>query len=116
MTRRWPCIAIAMLCALLAGATSASAACAWVLWSQDPGKPYEVTGSANADGADCKHHALLIRAAVEKMQEKIAAINADKSIPPTRGSDGKILGPLTMPSTTYTCLPDIVDQRGLKGK
>ncbi len=34
MTRRWPCIVIAMLSSLLALATSSAAESAWVLWER----------------------------------------------------------------------------------
>ena len=36
MTNRSPCIVATMCCCLLAGATSASAGCAWVLWGNHP--------------------------------------------------------------------------------
>jgi len=36
MTRRWPRIAITVLCSLTALASSASAECAWVLWQELP--------------------------------------------------------------------------------
>ena len=35
MTRRSPCTVVAMFSSLLATATPASAACAWVLWVDD---------------------------------------------------------------------------------
>ena len=87
--------------------------CAWVLWSQYPDEPYQVVG-AFADQAGCEHDALGARAVEKEIQKTTAAVNADKSIPPTRMPNGKILGPVTVPPVTYMCLPDTIDPRGAK--
>ncbi len=103
------------LLALLALSGTAAADCAWVLWSQYTGDPHEVLG-AFADQAACDAEALWARNLEKTVQEKAAAVNADKSIPPTRMPNGKILGPITAPPQTFICLPDTVDPRGPKAR
>jgi len=98
MTRRSPCIVVAMLC-LLVVAASASAVCGWVLWQEEG-----PTGS----GRCSLDTGMQVAFDTRKDCEQYANARAQFLSAVAKRTSG--------PTPFLACLPDTVDPRGPKGK
>lgn len=102
MTTRLHCIALTLLCSLLALTTSAAAECAWVVWTD--------TTFVVSQPAIEQHDVSPSGAFLSKGECEVAArrLRASQPMEKQEGVGVRI--------TSYVCLPDTVDPRGPKGK
>jgi hypothetical protein len=127
MTRRWPCIMVAMLLCLLTVATSAFVEGAWVLWSQpfesnlDHLRKSDLNRSwdpmdASATEAGCRRS---MKETIEELRQMYVGRYGNAADFLSVGEDSyaaTIPFMQTRLSARLLCLPDSVDPREPKGK
>jgi len=106
MTKRAACLWAGL--GLLVAATSASAECAWVLWTVQ-GTTVDHLYASYTSAKDC----------IRELDSREQRLRSDSTVLTTRDAatslnvTDKVKASF---STTYQCLPDTVDPRGPKGK
>ena len=113
LVARWFYTTVAVL-GLLTLATSASAACAWVLWYES----LNLKTRETEVGIDASYTSG--EACIKEIASKLESNLRDKDGALTRTAQTEATGFVQIGKTnyhvTYRCLPDTIDPRGPKGK